>query len=288
MLLVSFGKPFIDNPDGPEPIKESTALKKTEFRMATYNIRYRAKADVETGNAWEIRKKPLADLILKSGFDIVATQEGDSTQLQELKMLLPDFEYVGHPYGGKNHNLHNCATYYRKSLFEVMDQGVFWFSETPDVPSIGWDATDRRICYWTKFRAKDTGDEFFMFNVHFYWRLQEARAASGPLLVNKIKEIAGGVPTVVLGDFNSLPETEQIRNIKTVLKDAYEKTISPPQGITNTAFSGGVFQGNPKARIDYIFVSPHFTVSDYKVHSDTYADDRYPSDHLPVSALLRF
>src|SRR5690606_18946567 len=113
---------------------------KTQFRAATYNIRYDADADEQSGNGWNLRKGAVSDVIRNHRFDVVGTQEGDANQLAELKALLSGFDYIGHPYGG-NGDLHNCATFYRTALFEVLDSGVFWFSETPDEPSIGWDAT---------------------------------------------------------------------------------------------------------------------------------------------------
>lgn len=257
------------------------------FRVAAYNIRYAAEADEQSGNGWDLRKGPLAEVILTHQFDLIGTQEGMGRQLTDLKGLLPGFDYIGHPYGGKE-DLHNCATFYRAELFEVLDSGVFWFSETPDVPSIGWDATDRRICHWTKFKAKKTGKAFYFFNVHFYWRLEVARMESGPLLVKKIKEIAGEAPVICVGDFNSTVETSQIRAVKGLLSDAYDVSRTPREGVENTNLGGGIFQGISKNRIDYIFLTPHFEVEDYKVLSDTYKGDRYPSDHLPVTSLLSF
>lgn len=255
------------------------------FRVASYNIRYAAAADEQSGNGWEVRKQPLATLITRHGFDIVGTQEGNVQQLAGLNNLLSGYAYLGSPYGGSG-DLHNCATFYKTALFDVLDSGVFWLSETPDTPSIGWDASDRRICHWTKFREKKTGKEFFFFNVHFYWRKQLARAQSGPLLVRKIRDIAGDHPVICTGDFNSTAETTQIEAVKALLSDAYDVTKTPRKGVEGTGFPGGVFQGKPGGRIDYIFISDHFNVEDYRVISDVYNDDRYPSDHLPVTSLL--
>ena len=256
-----------------------------EFRVAAFNIRYNAEADEQSGNGWDLRKGPVAKVVTDHQFDIVGTQEGDAQQLEDLKALLPGYAYLGHPYGGKG-DLHNAATFYKPALFEVMDTGVFWLSETPEVPSVGWDASDRRITHWIKFKTKESGQIFFFFNVHFYWRLEEARKQSGPLLVRKIKEIAGEEPVICVGDFNSTDETAQIQAIKSFLGDAYEQTLAPRQGVEYTNMGGGVFQGEPKNRIDYIFVSPQIQVKDYKVLSDQYNDGRYPSDHLPVTSLL--
>ncbi|AWW29662.1 endonuclease [Echinicola strongylocentroti] len=256
------------------------------FRVASYNIRYNPPSDEESGNGWDVRKGPLSELILRHRFDLVATQEGDEGQLANLMELLPGFDYVGFPYGGND--MHLCATLYKKDLFSVIDKGVFWFSETPEVPSIGWDATDRRICTWTKFNVKGTEKEFYVFNVHFYWRLEIAKKESGPLLAKKIKEISNGTPVIVMGDFNSTENTSQIKAIKETVMDAFDVTQSPREGVIGTNLGGGVFQGNVKNRIDYIFVSSEFTVEDYKVISDTYGTGKYPSDHLPVTSMVSF
>lgn len=273
--------------DSKQSLSADAAISDSQFRVASYNIRYRADADEASGNGWDLRKGPLAKLIVSHEFDLVGTQEGYDSQLEDLKSLMPGFSYVGHRYGGDKVK-HNCAIFYKTSLFEVLDSGVFWLSETPDVPSIGWDANDQRICQWIKFKVKKTGKSFYFFNAHFYWRLKIAKEESGPLMARKIKEIAGDAPLICTGDFNSTVETPQIIAIKKVLSDAYDITKKPREGVENTNMSGGVFQGQPVNRIDYIFLSRHFTVEDYKVISDMYNDNRYPSDHLPVTSLLTF
>lgn len=97
----------------------------SQFRVASYNIRYEAEADEKSGNGWNVRKGPLAELILKYGFELIGTQEGNDKQLVELKELIPDFDFIGHAYGGKTGTLHNCATFYNKRRFDVLDSGVF-------------------------------------------------------------------------------------------------------------------------------------------------------------------
>ncbi len=261
--------------------------KPVHIKVSTFNIRYNANADVESGNGWDIRKKPVADLIKRHGFEIVGTQEGDKNQLADLQQLMPEFAITSYPYGGKG-DLHNCAILYKKGRFELVDQGVFWLSETPNEPSIGWDATDRRICNWAKFKEKKSGKEFYYFNVHFYWRLEIAKRESGPLMVKMMKEIAGESPVICVGDFNSEAQTPQIKAVKSYLKDAFEATEQPRKGIVNTNLGGGNFLGPATNRIDYIFISNHIKVKDYEVFSDRYNTDRYPSDHLPVAANIMF
>ena len=262
-----------------------------EFRVASYNIRYAAKMDEESGNSWAVRKIPLAELIRNHGFDIVGTQEGNNTQLTDLEPLLPGYSYVKRPYGGNNTgSSHNCAIFYKTALFDILDDGVFWYSETPDVESIGWDATDLRLCQWIKFREKDTKQEFFFFNSHFYWRYQTAKQNSGAVFVKKAREIAGNAPMISTGDFNSGIDSPQIKDILTLLRDSYQIAETVKEGAEGTGFAGGVFEGPPGGRIDFVFVSDQFRVLDYQVLADDYVTPegatRYPSDHLPVTCKL--
>ncbi|MDR0901452.1 MAG: endonuclease/exonuclease/phosphatase family protein [Opitutaceae bacterium] len=261
---------------------------KSTFRAAQYNIRYDAPADVKSGNPWETRKDRIAELILKHDFDIVGTQEGNENQVEALKKLLPGYDYRGAPYGGKSHKNHTCSIFYKTSRYAALDSGVFWLSETPDEPSIGWDATDRRICHWAKFKDIPTGVEFYFFNVHFYWRYVTARQNSGALMAEKIKKIAGGSPVICTGDFNSSPSARRLDAVHALLRDAYDVTQTPRKGPEGTSFPGGVFEGTPGSRIDYIFVSSHFDVLSYAVLTDSYNNGHYPSDHLPVVCDMAF
>ncbi len=254
-----------------------------KLTITTYNIRHASLSDKKSGNDWNIRKKPLANLIKSHNPDIIGTQEGNNKQLNDLKNLLPDYDYIGHSYGGKDGKLHNCATFYKTDKFEILDKGVFWYSETPDTPSIGWDATDQRICHWTKFKEKKSGKTFFVFNSHFYWQFITARKNSGNVLIDKIQQITEGLPVICTGDYNSTESTPQIQKITSVLNDAYKVTETHPVGPVGTGFPGGIFQGIPKNRIDYIFVSPFIRVLSYKVLTNSYNNGHYPSDHLPIT-----
>lgn len=261
--------------------------KQASFIAATYNIRYDAPADKQTGNSWDTRKEALIKLIKTHKFDIIGTQEGMFRQMIDLKNMLPEFDYFGYPYGGKNDH-HQAAVVYKRSLFQPLDAGVFWLSETPEVPSIGWDATDRRICTWVKFKHKKSGKVFYYFTTHFYWKNELARTNSGDVIAKKVKQIAGEHPVICVGDLNSQAETKQIKTLKSLLNDAYDISSNGRRGVEKTDLGGGNFQSPPTQRIDYILLSKDIKASDYTVYSDQYAVDRYPSDHLPVSCKVSF
>jgi endonuclease/exonuclease/phosphatase family metal-dependent hydrolase len=99
-------------------------------------------------------------------------------------------------------------------------------------------------------------------------------------MVEKIKEIATNTPVILVGDFNSTPETEQIKIIQTLLSDARNVTAMPPYGPEGT-FNSFKLDALMDKRIDYIFVSKHFDVLKYGVLTDA-NQQRYPSDHQPV------
>lgn len=252
-----------------------------EIKVASYNIRNASDKDV---NAWVNRKKPVTDLILRHDFDIVGVQEPYDIQIPDFDNLLKDYSGVKAPYARRSF----LAIYYKKELFEELESGMFWLSETPDEPSEGWDSDEKRICHWAKFKHKETAKEFYFFNTHFYWRYQTARKNSGPLVAERIKQIAGSAPVIFVGDLNSQPETSQIESLKVLLDDAFDVTLTPRKGPENTNLGGGNFQGEPRNRIDYIFVSKGIKVLDYVSYEDVYVDEhddyRYPSDHLPISS----
>lgn len=256
-----------------------------EMRAATFNVRFDAEADAEGGNSWAERKGSVADVILKHDFDIVGTQEANKDQMPELAELLPGYDYIYHSYGIRE-GFHNCATYYKRDKYELLDQGTFWYSPTPEVESIGWDANDHRLCHWGKFRDKATNREFFFFNSHLYWRLEEARSKSGGVLIEQVRKIAGDAPVIAVGDYNSREESPQVQDILTLLKDSYRISQSAPVGPVETDLGGGNFLGPAKARIDFIFVSEGIEVKDYTVIDDKRDNGHYPSDHLPIVCSL--
>ena len=124
----------------------------SSFTVASYNLRYANKTDSINGNGWGQRYPVIAKLIQFHGFDIFGSQEGYLAQLNNLKQELPDYDYIGVGRDdGKDAGEHS-AIFYRTDKFELIEKGDFWLSETPEKPSIGWDAALPRICSWGHFK----------------------------------------------------------------------------------------------------------------------------------------
>jgi endonuclease/exonuclease/phosphatase family metal-dependent hydrolase len=255
-----------------------TCPQQTQMKIATYNLRMDTPQD--SINAWSYRKDKVEALIRYHDFDIIGVQEGYLHQLTDI-CEIPDYAYFG---AGRDDGMsagEHSAIIYKKDKFDVLDSGNYWLSETPGKPSLGWDATCcNRICSWMKFKHRDTGAEFYFFNVHFDHQGVVARKESGKLMVQKIQEIAGDAPVICTGDFNSSPETEQIQTLSALLHDSRNVTIAPPYGPEGT-FNKRFANPITKPRIDYIFVSDQFQVNSYAVLTDN-DGQYYPSDHQPV------
>ncbi len=247
------------------------------LRVATYNIRMNTSGDKE--NAWPHRAAAVRALINFHQFDLVGTQEGFVGQLKDI-LELPGFAYVGIGRDDGKEAGEHSAIFYRTDRFEVLQKGNFWFSTTPEVPSLGWDAKIRRICSWAQFKDKKSGKKFFFFNSHFDHQAPTARRESAKLLLQKMEAIAGKSPFFCTGDFNATPADEPIQILSAKLADSYTITENPPYGPMGT-FQGFKFDAPLTNRIDYIFVSPAIRVIRYGVLSDS-KNQRYPSDHLPV------
>lgn len=259
-------------------LQSVVAQKNTPLTIATYNLRFNNPNDAI--NAWPNRKEDVKALIRFHDFDIFGTEEGLIDQIRDLAEMT-EYAYTGKGRDDGKEAGEHSAIFYKKDRFKLLASGDFWLSETPEVPGKGWDAKCcNRICSWAKFKDLRTKKQFYFFCAHFDHQGVVAREESGKLMVKKIREIAGNSPVISVGDFNSTPETVQIKEMQTILRDSYQVTETPPYGPVGT-FNAFKFNAPLKHRIDYIFVSPGIRVLKYGVLTDS-KEQRYPSDHQPV------
>ncbi len=249
----------------------------------TFNIRVNLASDGP--NAWPERKGIAASMIRFHGADLVGLQEALPGQLADLESLLPEFARIG---VGRGADLADeaSAILYRKARFEVLTNDTFWLSETPEVRgSLGWDARYPRIVTWAKLRDRESGRLLVHFNTHFDHAGVVARRESARLLRSRIETIAGDAPFVITGDFNATPDSEPYRIITADprLRDAYAISRCPHHGPTGTWNAFKAIEAGH--RIDFVFVSPGLEVLQHAALSDTF-DGRFPSDHLPVIAVI--
>lgn len=265
----------------------SAAEGKCVMNVATFNLRMDTERDGV--NAWPNRKEMVKGLIRFHDFDLFGTQEGFKHQLDGIAEL-DGYAYTGSGRDDGKEAGEHSAIFYKTGRFELLDKGDFWFSETPDVPGKGWDATCcNRICSWGKFRDKESGKEFFFFNAHYDHEGKVARRESSKLLIARIRQIAGTEATVfATGDFNAVPDAEPIVTLASdgLLQDAYHLSEQPRYGTEGT-FSSFRLDAPMKNRIDYVWVTKDTKVKKYAVLNDMQYG-RFPSDHFPVMIQASF
>ena len=253
-----------------------------QLKVMSYNIKYANENDGE--NSWSKRKDYLAAQIQFYEPHIFGVQEALYSQLEFLNAELSGYNYFGKGRDDGDQKGEFSAIFFKAEKFELLEQGTFWLSSTPEKPGKGWDADYPRVCTYGKFREMESGKEFWVFNTHFDHVGVKARAESAKLIHTRIKELnKEEQPVILMGDLNLEPETEEIRFLSAEYKDskAVANHVFGPEG----TFNGYDFRSPVTRRIDYIFTTNGFKVNKYAVLSDS-KDLRYPSDHLPVFVTL--
>jgi endonuclease/exonuclease/phosphatase family metal-dependent hydrolase len=245
----------------------------------SYNIRYDNTWDVE--NSWTIRKNKVSQILIHYAPSIIGIQEGLLNQVQYLDSCLTNYDYVGVGRDDGQEQGEFCAIYFDTTQYSVLNHSTFWLSETPDIISIGWDAALERICTYGLFKDRKTAEEFWVFNTHFDHMGAKAREQSSGLILKMIKKInRRSLPLILMGDFNSIPDSPPVNKIKTDLSDALHISLKELQGPRGT-FNGFNADLPIEKRIDYIFTG-NFKVLSYIHINDRLNNNRHISDHLPV------
>lgn len=252
--------------------------------MMSYNIRYDNNWDVK--NSWSIRKKKVIQIFDQYEPSIIGVQEGLLNQVQYIDSCLANYDYVGVGREDGKERGEFCVIYFDTTRYTVSRHSTFWLSETPDTISVGWDAALERICTYGLFKDKKTADEFWVFNTHFDHMGSVARERSSGLILDRINEVNHrSLPVILMGDFNSDPDSPPINKIRTEMSDALQLSLEKLQGPIGT-FNGFDPDLPIERRIDYVFTR------DVKVLSYTHVNDRmnnnrHISDHLPVIIKIR-
>ncbi|MFX0556659.1 endonuclease/exonuclease/phosphatase family protein [Maribacter sp. CXY002] len=261
----------------------SSSLLSQDISVMTYNIKYDNIND--TLNNWNDRKKGMADLINYYTPEFLGTQEVLFNQLQYLDDELTAYNYIGVGRDDGKQKGEFSPVFYNSKNYELLHHETFWLSDTPNEISVGWDAALERICTYGLFQHKTTQKKLYVFNTHFDHIGKVAREKSAALIIKKINEInVGGLPVILMGDFNLTPDENPIHLIKQDMLDGQKISQKPFYGPTGT-FNGFDPNSTLENRIDYIFAK-NLVVKSYIHIDDRMENNKHISDHLPVLAIL--
>lgn len=256
--------------------------------VMSFNIRYGTASDGE--HAWPLRRGLTFRVIREQVPAVLGVQEALRFQLDEIGAALPHYGEVGVGRSDGVEEGEYSSILYDRVRLDVLEQGTFWLSDTPDVPnSMSWGNRITRIVTWARFRDRATDATFHVFNTHWDHESQRAREHSARLLVERIQARAAGDPVLVMGDFNAGEDNIAFRTLLAGepgalrLYDTF-RAVHPHALDTGTyhAFTGD----RSGAKIDAILASPEWRTLNAGIILFS-ENGLYPSDHFPVTATLQ-
>jgi endonuclease/exonuclease/phosphatase family metal-dependent hydrolase len=257
------------------------------FRAATFNIKYIV--DPAGLPKWEARRDAVTAVLKAMDADIIGFQEMEtfaggkfnrvSRHMDWIMQTVPGYKAAA--FGDPTVFPSTQPILYRPDRFELLDQGWFYYSTTPDVIySRSFDGGFDYYASTARFREKASGKTVLVFNVHTDIRSSGNRRGAILMIAERVRAaMAKGENVIVLGDFNAGRFTQNMRRLKETGLDGTD--------LLQPTFHLGLGLGIPPA-IDHILHSGGIErIREATVHKEK-ANGRYPSDHYPVSAAYDF
>ena len=96
---------------------------------------------------------------------------------------------------------------WKTDKYDMIEQGTFWCSIKPDrVGSASWGSgltgDMARAINWVILEEKETKERFMVVGAHLDAKTAEIREKSAALIAETTAELAQGLPTIIMGDFN--------------------------------------------------------------------------------------
>lgn len=255
------------------------------FKVMTYNIRYDEPRDGP--DQWELRKEDVVHLLRQEKPVILGIQEGLHHQVIYIaKAFSGQMIYMGAGRDDGQQKGEYCALFIDTTVFTLQESQTFWLSDTPDKPSVGWDAALPRIATFVRVRHKESNRDILVCNTHFDHMGKLARFRSTALISEKVGRWSkDDVSVVIMGDLNCEPHEEPWKELSEQFNDTRISSETPVSGPIGTFQAFG--KEEAKRRIDYIFVK------NLKVLTQNHLDQKRPggrflSDHFPVTAEVSF
>ena len=268
---------------------------KPAFTVLTYNVLC-SFCDLQNFDPWEQRLDAFEDILRRHDPDVFGLQElFTADEVKQLQKRRPGFTalYFHDPQRQNLIDYPDATLFYRTTLFDALESGTYWLSDTPEVAwSGGWSSGQIwRLVTWARLRHKPSGRDFYVATTHVD-NNHPNQEHSAQVLLQQTGPIAQTLPVILMGDFNSTPAT-----------DAYQALLAGANGFAfldahDLALKQEVLFNAPQQpaydaaeRIDQIFLggAGKFRVERWSVDLFTYgASARYPSDHFPISVKLSF
>lgn len=237
-------KKAIVNGDDPKQIKldytvkESFAIKGTTYTTMSYN---------DGANKYD-NPKDRCEIIKEYMPDILCFQETQLIHTKIYKARLEVYDFVYFDNDGTTYN--SQPIYYKRDMFELLDSGIKWLSDTPDKRSKYKESEYIRSFTYAVLKDKETGLEIVIVNTHIDYT--SAATAKQTERLIELTECFRDRPTFYFGDFNMHRSSEGYSNM---VKGGLEDT--------------GSYLGDMTSVIDFCFMDPTMSIATgYKIVND--------------------
>jgi endonuclease/exonuclease/phosphatase family metal-dependent hydrolase len=180
--------------------------------------------------------------------------------------------------------------FYDERRLDPLEYDHYWLSDTPDViGSQTWGGCCPRMVTWVRFLDRRTGTQFYAVNTHFEAFDATARANSASLLLAQATATFDpALPVVVTGDFNEPARAGLTVYDRLVTGGPFLDTWEEAERRSNlyATFHGYQPLVPDGDRIDWILTSPGISTRSASINTFS-RGGQFPSDHLPVQAVLR-
>ena len=284
------------------------------IRLLSHNIRYATKSPFKGEEKWNIRKPYvvaslrfntthcpesficLQEVLHEQLLDILSSLNGDGDE--------KTWAYIGVGREDGKESGEYSPILYQPTVWSVKSSQTVWLSETPDVPSKGWDASCTRILTIGTFQHRHSIKHVVAMNTHLDDQGSKSRLESAKIILDRVSSYMKGSstakPIFLAGDFNSEPNQEAYEAITNEGFHMYDlEKLVPKQrryGELNTFTGFGHEKYAPK-RIDFLFLNQssipsqddssvnnnrRWAADGYGVLANVFEDGVYCSDHRAV------
>lgn len=257
------------------------------IHVMSWNVRRPVPAALtRAADRWDARAPRVRALLGSERPTVLCAQEVLAEQIGTLRDGLgPGFALVGRGRGAGCGG-EACPIFYDESRFALVGWDQTALSDTPDRPgSVSWGNLFPRVVVVATFEDRVTGRELTVLNTHLDPLSRRSRVRSARAIRDLV---AGGeAPAVVAGDLNAGPSDPAVRELLAdgTLVDSWEVAES------RRTESWGTYAAyrEPRrggTRIDWILATSQVRVTDAAINPRRHRGG-WPSDHLPVQAVLR-
>lgn len=255
------------------------------MHIISYNIRYDFPDDGLDN--WHHRKETLKAQIKKANPDIFCLQEVLYEPYIDIKKYFPEYNSFGVGRDDGHNKGEFNPIFYHKKYFTQKDQGTFWLSKTPTIPSSNWKSGCNRMMTYLLLEENKTETLYLIVNTHLDNASEKARTNQALVLINEIENIPRPeqTPVILCGDMNAQPQDDAIQILRkkfTQAEDIASKIEGP--SVTFNGFKRHA-SFHEMIKIDYFFFNNIAKITQFKTHV-LKKDGRYVSDHFMIDIYI--